>query len=85
MTTRRFPNILSDLEQAGYAFRGHALCSGCHKSVEYWSPPGAAPIAYDLMALPSSPIVPHRCGTRKYATEASLKRQRRTGEWSHVA
>jgi hypothetical protein len=59
---RRFPNLLSEMEQAGFHFTGHAVCSRCHKKIEYWSPPGSAPLAYDLMANGASPVKPHRCG-----------------------
>jgi hypothetical protein len=71
---KRFPNILSDLELAGYKFRGHGVCSGCRKQIEYWSPPGSASRAYDLMASSTAPVKMHRCHSHREPTPESLRR-----------
>jgi len=68
---------LSDLPEAGFKFRAHALCSGCKKRIEFWSPPQSAPpIAYDVMLDGTSPVKEHRCGrSSREPTAASLRRQ----------
>jgi hypothetical protein len=75
MATRRFPNTLSELPEAGYRFVRHSVCGGCGKKIETWLPPLSAAVSYDVMIDGTSLIKPHRCGrSSREVTAASARR-----------
>ncbi|HYK63808.1 MAG TPA: hypothetical protein VEY94_02590 [Patescibacteria group bacterium] len=69
-------HTLADLERAQYRFDGHSTCSGCGKSIEFWTSPNAERIAYDRMIDIGSHVKPHRCHSHDEPTSESLARHR---------
>jgi len=75
MPRMHYPNVLSQMEDAGYVFGGHARCSNCRAQIEYWTPPGSQRAMFEIMPTPISPVRFHHCAAKRPSAR-SIERQR---------